>query len=105
MEINSPTNREKLKAPFVILKIPLTKIDEEVIEHRNDFLHGNINLKPRRQKKVYTMDNNEISLRLITLLNMILMKMCGYHGYIVNYVKVQEWGMDKSINEEYFREI
>ena len=105
MEINSPTNREKLKTPFIILNIRLTKIDEETIEHRNDFLHGNINLKPRRPNKSYKMDNNEISLRLITLLNMVLMKMCDYTGYIVNYVKVQEWGMDKTINEEYFREI
>ena len=103
--INSPTNREKLKAPFTILKIPLTKIDEEVLEYRNDFLHGNINLKPQKGKKTYSMDSFEISLRLLTLLNMAIMKMIGYNGHIINHVKTQEVGLNKKINEDYYREI
>lgn len=103
--INSPTNREKLKAPFAILKIPLTPIDNEILEYRNDFLHGNINLKPHSKKKTYSMDSFEISLRLLTLLNMAIMKMIGYKGYIINHVKTQEEGLDKVIHEEYYREI
>lgn len=103
--INSPTNREKLKSPFTILKIPLTKIDEEVLEYRNDFLHGNINLKPQKGRKTYSMDAFEISLRLLTLLNMAIMKMIGYKGYIINHVKTQEEGLNKIIHEDYYREI
>lgn len=103
--INTPTNRQKLKAPFTILKIPLMEIDEEVLEYRNDFLHGNINLKPQKGKKTYSMDSFEISLRLLTLLNMALMKMIGYNGYIINHVKTQETGLNKQINEDYYREI
>lgn len=103
--INSPTNREKLKCPFTVLNILLTPVDEEVIEYRNDFLHGNINLNVRKGKKKYAMDSFEISMRLLTLLNMILMKMAGYHGYIINHVKTQEQGLKKKINEEYYREI
>ena len=103
--INSPTNREKLKAPFTILEIPLTIIDEEVLEYRNDFLHGNVNLKPQKGKKTYSMDAFEISLRLLTLLNMAIMKMIGYKGYIINHVKTQEEGLNKIIQEEYYREI
>lgn len=103
--INSPTNREKLKTPFTILKIPLTAIDKEILEYRNDFLHGNINLKPQKGKKTYSMDAFEISLRLLTLLNMAVMKMIGYKGYIINHVKTQEEGLKKIIQEEYYREI
>lgn len=103
--INSPTNREKLKAPFVILEIPLTSIDEEILEYRNDFLHGNINLKPQQGKKTYSMNSFEISLRLLTLLNMAIMKTIGYKGYIINHVKTQEEGLNKIIHEEYYREI
>ena len=103
--INSPTNREKLKSPFTVLNILLTPVDEEVIEYRNDFLHGNINLNVRKGKKKYTMDSFEISMRLLTLLNMILMKMAGYQGYIINHAKTQEKGLKKIINEEYYREI
>lgn len=103
--INSPTNREKLKSPFTVLNILLTPVDEEVIEYRNDFLHGNINLNVRKGKKKYPMDNFEIAMRLLTLLNMILMKMAGYEGYIINHAKTQEQGLKKIINEEYYREI
>ncbi|MBS1512836.1 MAG: hypothetical protein JST86_18480 [Bacteroidetes bacterium] len=103
--INSPTNREKLKSPFTVLNILLTPVDEEVIEYRNDFLHGNINLNVRKGKKKYAMDSFEISMRLLTLLNMILMKMSGYKGYIINHAKTQERGLKKIINEEYYREI
>lgn len=103
--INSPTNREKLKSPFTVLNILLTPVDEEVIEYRNDFLHGNINLNVRKGKKKYTMDSFEISMRLLTLLNMILIKMAGYQGYIINHAKTQEKGLKKIINEEYYREI
>jgi hypothetical protein len=103
--INSPTNREKLKSPFTVLNILLTPVDEEVLEYRNDFLHGNINLNVRKGKKKYAMDSFEIAMRLLTLLNMILMKMAGYKGYIINHAKTQEQGLKKTINEEYYREI
>lgn len=103
--INSPTNREKLKAPFSYQGITLSAVDEEIIEYRNDFLHGNINLKPQKGKKSYTMDSFEISLRLLTLLNMCIMKMAGYNGYIINHVKTQEKGLSKKINEDYYRKI
>ncbi len=105
LNINSPTNREKLKAPFSYQGINLTEVDEEIIEYRNDFLHGNINLKPQKGKKTYTMDSFEISLRLLTLLNMSIMKMTGYSGYIINHVKMQEKGLNKKIKEDYYRVI
>lgn len=101
--INSPTNRELLKAPFTVQKIALTDIDEEILEYRNDFLHGNINLKPQKGRKSYTMDSFEISLRILTLLNMCILKMAGYSGHIINHVKTQEKGLGKKINEDYYR--
>ena len=103
LNINSPTSRERLKAPFTYQEINLTEIDEEIIEYRNDFLHGNINLKPQKGKKSYSMDSFEISLRLLTLLNMCIMKMTGYSGYIINHVKMQERGLNKKIKEDYYR--
>lgn len=103
LNINSPTNREKLKAPFSYQEINLTGVDEEILEYRNDFLHGNLNLKPQKGKKSYTMDSFEISLRLLTLLNMCILKMAGYCGYIINHVKMQEKGLNKKIKEDYYR--
>ncbi|WP_367867098.1 hypothetical protein [Pedobacter sp. WC2423] len=102
--LNSPTNREKLKFPFNYLKIPIDKLAEEVIEFRNDFLHGNINLNPKKGRPV-SMDSFEISLRLLTLINAIFMKMIGYDGLILNHAKLQEKGIGKDIYEEPFLKI
>lgn len=99
--LNSPTNREKLKFPFNYLKIPINKLAEEVLEFRNDFLHGNINLNPKKGRPV-NMNSFEISLRLLTLINAIFMKMINYDGLILNHVKLQEKGLGKEISEEPF---
>jgi hypothetical protein len=104
-QLNAPTNAEKLKAPFKILDIPLSEIDEETIDYRNDFLHGNINLKPRKGKKSYTMSAFEIALRLLTLLNAVILKKVGYNSFILNHVKLQEGGSIKHISEPYYREL
>ncbi|RZJ76124.1 MAG: hypothetical protein EOO45_03415 [Flavobacterium sp.] len=102
--LNSPTNREKLKFPFNYLKIPINKLAEEVLEFRNDFLHGNINLNPKKGRPVH-MDSFEISLRLLTLINAIFMKMINYDGLILNHAKLQEKGLGKVIDEEPFLNI
>jgi hypothetical protein len=105
-ELTSPTNRDKLKAPFSILKIPLTALDEEVLMYRNDFLHGNINLTPSSDKrKGYSMDSFEISMRLYTLINMIIVRLVGFEGYVLNHVRLQQKGIGKKINEEPFRSV
>lgn len=96
--LNSPTNREKLKFPFTYLGINLSPLDEEVIEFRNDFLHGNINLHPKKGKKI-EMDSFEISLRLLTLINTVFMKMIGFEGYILNHTRLQQAGLRKKIKE------
>ncbi|HWB28562.1 MAG TPA: hypothetical protein VG738_23980 [Chitinophagaceae bacterium] len=98
-DFNKPTNPEKLKSPFKILNLRLTDIDEIVIRHRNDFLHGRMNFDSKNSKHTYEMNVLEISLRLLTLLNSIILKMIGYDGYILNHVKLQENGCGKIINE------
>lgn len=106
-ELNSPLNSDKLRAPFTMLGIELSKLDEEIISYRNDFLHGNINLTApkRKSKKSYSMDTFEVSLRLYTLLNCIILKMINYDGYILNHAKIQEKGIGKNFNEDYYRKI
>lgn len=103
--INSPTNREVLKSPFSTQGIALSALDVEVLEYRNDFLHGNITLKPRTTGRTYTMDSFEVSLRLLTLLNMAILKMVGYNGFVVNHARVQGTYNGSAIKEDYFRKI
>lgn len=102
-QINTPTNSEKLKAPFSHFGINLTKIDEDAIKYRNAFLHGNVLLKKPKGEKQYQMDSSEISLRLVTLINCIVMKMIGYNGAVLNHVKIQSQYTAKEIAEDYYR--
>ncbi|HEV7332711.1 MAG TPA: hypothetical protein VGN63_16855 [Flavisolibacter sp.] len=103
--LNAPTNAEKLKAPFRLLEISLSKIDEETIDYRNDFLHGNINLKPRKGKKSYNLSSFEIGLRLLTLLNAVILKKIGYNGFILNHVKLQEGTITNDVTEQFYRSL
>lgn len=97
--INAPTNQQKLMLPFSLLSLQISAIDKQAILHRNDFLHGNINLKPRSHKAV-PMDLYEVSLRLIMLIHLIIMKTTGFNGYIVNHPKIQ--GKTNAGDEEDF---
>ncbi|SHM82673.1 hypothetical protein SAMN05443669_10932 [Flavobacterium xanthum] len=45
-----------------------------------------------------------ISAKLYTLLSKLILKMCGYEGYVINYSKFYERNSIKT-TEEYFNEI
>ena len=83
--------------------ITLTGIDEEVLNTEMISFMGNINLKTQKVVSLTQWMAFEISLRLLTLLNMCIMKMAGYMGHIINHVKTQEKGLGKTINEDYYR--
>lgn len=100
--INSPTNRDRLKIPFQLLNIPLTKDDDLALDYRNYLLHGNVGLLQKEKKKI-VMEETELGMRLLTLANAIILKLIGYKGWMVNHVKAQEFG--KVIDEPYLRDI
>ncbi len=103
-DINKSTNRERLKMPFYLLKIPLSQSDELALDYRNALLHGNVILEPM-DKKNFEMEETELAMRLLTLTNAIVLKLMKYNGWIVNHVKTQELGIGKAINEEYYRSL
>lgn len=102
--INQLTNRNKLIKPFELLGFTLSKEDIKAIEHRNDFLHGKTSL---------TMENNGdgnkevyyVSLRIYTLLAVLILKSIGFDNKIVNYPKINEDAYDKKLDEPHFRQI
>lgn len=82
--INEPTNADKLIKPYELLNIPLFDDDKEIINHRNDFLHG----KPICN---LTIDDDNgfkklwyIALRLNFLANAIALKYINHKGNIKN---------------------
>lgn len=103
--INQLTNRGKLTKPFELLKFKLTTEDIKAIEHRNDFLHGRIALGFNDEVKVANQEVYYISLRLYTLLAILILKSVGYDNRIVNYPKIHENVYKKKLSEEHFRQI
>lgn len=109
-EINRPinkerlTNNEKLILPFQQLKIDLTYEDIEVIEHRNDLLHGNILLK-NEKIRIKDIDSymGYVSAKLYTLISALVLKYIGYNGYIINYSKFYEENCQIKTEEEFYR--
>jgi hypothetical protein len=111
-EINKPINHkrlknaEKLRAPFDQLKIKLTEEDEKAIECRNNLLHGNIlmNDEVKRTSKEIDYHMMYISAKLYTLLSKLILKMCGYDGYVINHSKFYEKNY-LNTKEDYFMKI
>lgn len=111
-EINKPinlnrlTNAEKLRAPFDQLKIKLTAEEEKALDYRNYLLHGNILMNNELERTSEEIDNHmlHVSAKLYTLISKLILKSCGYEGYVINYSKFYE---KNSINskEDYFEYI
>jgi hypothetical protein len=78
--INQLTNQSKLVKPFEVLKFELTKEDIKAIEHRNHFLHGRITLETDDKHDIHAANEEiyYISLRLYTLLSVLILKSVGY---------------------------
>jgi hypothetical protein len=111
-EINKPinlnrlTNAEKLRAPFYQLKIKLTAEEEKALDYRNYLLHGNILMNNELERTSEEIDNHmlHVSAKLYTLISKLILKSCGYEGYVINYSKFYEKNSINSI-EDYFEYI
>lgn len=93
--LNSPinprkiTNAMKLREPFDQLGIKLSVNDEYAIEYRNYLLHGNILMKDENVRSSKEIDDHMmyISAKLYTLISKLLLKHCGFSGYVINHAK------------------
>ena len=108
-QINQVTNRERLKMPFKILNIELLEEDIKVINSRNDFLHGRVpnyrNIEGIRSIDSKDKDLYYASVRLYTLLNMLILKYVGYDNYVLNFSKIFENGTTYKVDEGFYRKV
>lgn len=102
--LNQPTNRDSLTAPFLKLGYTLNPIEIKCIDNRNRFLHGSLPVKSNDEdenfKELYF--NSIIIHKLIYIL---VLKLIGFEGYIINYPKLHEQTTGKATNEELFIKI
>ncbi len=99
--LNQPTNQDKLMQPFMAVKYQLSGEERRAIKDRNRFLHGHLNVQSGENeidKLFYT------SLMFHRLCCILLLKMSGFDGHIVNniplyaadfHITTNEWGFKK----------
>ena len=81
--LNAPANAAGFAACFEKLGIELNQRDLRVLNNRNDFLHGRIPFEDEFKGK----ENHELKhivYRYHFLLSALVLKFCGYSGYIKN---------------------
>ncbi|MAL24110.1 MAG: hypothetical protein CMP05_05400 [Xanthomarina sp.] len=106
--INQETNNDKLISCFKKLNIELSKEDLKIIKARNRLLHGNIpNYRKKRNRTIRDKDSDlyYTSIRIYTLLNMLILKYIGYNNYVINFSKIYEQNTGYSVDEEFYRKV
>ena len=100
--INSPTNSKKLSKPFEIYNLRLSKSELLILNHRNKFLHGT---SPFSEEELKDKDNEigYISKKLLTLCNSLILKYCGYNGYMVDYGGYHQFKWEEKVTEHLFK--
>ncbi|WP_374951111.1 hypothetical protein [Mucilaginibacter sp.] len=92
--INNKPNADKLSSAFDQLSIKLKKEEQDCINSRNRFLHGNL-----PQNKDTNLSDTELlnilANRLGMLSSMLLLKLAGYNGYVIDrgMTEVIKWRM------------
>lgn len=112
-DINKPinkqhlTNNENLIRPFEQLGVKLTLHDLQIIEHRNDLLHGNVLLDKDANQSDDEINTYMayVSAKLYTLISKLILKSIGYNGYVFNNSKYLEKHLNICTEEEFFENI
>lgn len=107
--INQITNKARLQAPFKKLGIRLLDKDLEVLNSRNDFLHGRFpdfsKAGPARSNDRINRDLVFAAYRFYTILNILILKWIGYNNKVINYSKISEGYCKIKLKEDYFRQV
>ncbi len=105
--INQPTNKARLQAPFKRLGITLLPLDIDILETRNDFLHGRFpDITKAGDERPLERKNKDLyyaAIRLYTLIGLVVLKWIGFDGYIINHPKIQQDFTKIRLKEGYYR--
>ena len=94
--INSPTNSKKLLKPFEILGIKLNKEEIKILNQRNKFLHG-VSIDSNDEDLKY------VTYKFLTLVNILILKYCGYNGHIADYGAMYQLRHQDKVTAHLFR--
>ncbi|PZD79160.1 hypothetical protein [Mesonia sp. K7] len=106
--INQKTNNDKLISCFKKLDVELLKEDLKVIKSRNILMHGNFpsyRKKKNRSIKDKDLDLYYTSIRIYTLINILILKYIGYDNYVINFSKIYEKDTEYILKEDFYRRV
>lgn len=90
---NQPTNQDKLSAPFKTFGYELSPEEFSLIKDRNRFLHGSTNIA-KRDKETDKLFYSCIMYHKLCCI--LLLKLSGYSGYIINNMAIYDFGATKT---------
>jgi hypothetical protein len=103
-QLNQVGNKEGILLSFKLLSIPLSEDDVKCLVERNNFLHGKIPFESETVTKDYRLQH--IGHKLHMLLCALVLKYSGYHGYILNNLKLIDiLHFKKNLNEPLLRNV
>jgi len=85
--LNQIGNTDSFSKAFELLNLQLSDKDLQAINKRNDFLHGRLPFEDEEQS-TKEKELQLVTLRLHFLLCSLILKMCGYDGYLVNNIRL-----------------
>lgn len=95
--LNAPPNADKLSSSFSQLGYNLSKEQKDLLKDRNVYLHGSF-LKILGREEVFQQALH-VSLRLHFMIAVLLLKLSGFSGYIINYAELWSYMTDKQLGE------
>lgn len=97
-KLNSPPNADKLSESFTHLGYALTKEQINLLKERNRFLHGSF-LKTVGHDEEFR-EALHVSLRLHFMIAVLIYKLSGFTGRIINYAELWSHMTEKKLDEE-----
>lgn len=103
---NSGTNNKKLIEPFLKFGYQLSAEESDIIMmHRNKFLHGSDFMPLDVDYNLEFKELFHMTMRLHTLIAVLLLKASGYAGYILNNAKIYDYISERKLKEKIFIKI
>ncbi|PWJ97121.1 hypothetical protein BC749_108272 [Flavobacterium araucananum] len=97
-KLNAPPNADKLTESFTHIGYVLTKEQKGLLKERNRFLHGSF-LKTIGDDEEFKAALH-VSLRLHFMIAVLIYKLSGYSGRIINYSELWSHMTEKKLGEE-----
>ncbi|MGP8215566.1 MAG: hypothetical protein ACLQQ4_08385 [Bacteroidia bacterium] len=97
-KLNAPPNADKLAGTFGLLKYNLSEEELEILKDRNPLLHGSF-IKAATEDELFQKALH-VALRQRFLIAVLLLKIAGFNGKIINYASLWSNMTGQSIEEE-----